>query len=161
MRTDWRTILTAAIAAGLAAAVVEMLVVLPIQGLLGASPVRVFQGIAAGALGRAALRGGLGSAGLGVCFHTLISVVAAGLYALAATRWTLLLRRPALMGILYGVPVYLVMNFVVIPLSALGFAFPNSLVLFSLSFGVHLFAFGLPIGLVCRWVMGRPPAAHP
>jgi hypothetical protein len=149
--------LVAALAAGVAAAVVEMAVVLPIQAMLGVSPELLFQSIAAGAVGkRAAFSGGLPMAALGAGFHLLISLVAAGFYAFAAGRWPILLRRPVVMGILYGVPCYLVMSFVVIPLSTLGFSFPKSPGLFALSFGTHLLAFGLPIGLVVRAVLDAP-----
>jgi hypothetical protein len=136
--------------AGLAAAVIEMVFVLPIQGKLGASPVVVFQSIASGALGKAAFAGGLSTAALGVGVHVLISLVAAAVFVFAAGRWDILLRRPFASGVCYGVAVYLVMNFVVIPLSTIGFSLPKSLGLFALSFGVHLFAFGLPIALVAR-----------
>jgi len=140
----------ASVAAGLTAAVVEMAVVLPIQAKLGATPAQVFQSIAAGAMGRAAFAGGAQAVALGVFFHTLISLVAAALFVFATDRLPVLLRRPVISGILYGVPCYVVMTFVVMPLSKIGFSMPKSLGLFSLSFGVHLFAFGLPISLVAR-----------
>ena len=150
-------IVYAAFAAGLFAAVFEMLFVLPIQWfVLHNSPVGVFQSIAYGAIGRAAFKGGLGTAGLGVFFHVLISVVAAGLYALAATRWSLLLRRPWLMGLAYGLPVYLVTSFIVLPLSKVGFGFPKDPVIWLISVSIHFVGFSLPIALVCRAVMGAP-----
>lgn len=137
---------------GVVAAIVEMMIVLPAQGALGATPARVFQGIAAGALGRAAFRQGLPAVALGVAVHLLISVVAAGLYAWAAVRWETLARRPIAWGLAYGVVVYVVMNFVVIPLSRIGFTPPPSFPLWAASFGVHLFFFGLPIALtVAIW----------
>jgi len=46
--------------------------------------------------------------------------------------------------------VYLVMTFVVLPLSAIGFRLPKSLPLWTLSFSIHLFAFAVPIALVTR-----------
>jgi hypothetical protein len=148
-------IVYAAIAAGLFAAAFEMLFVLPIQWfVLHNSPQTVFQSIAYGAIGKAAFEGGLATAGLGVFFHTLISVVAAGLYALAASRWTLLLRRPWPMGLAYGVPVYLMMTFVVAPLSKVGFSLPKDPVIWLISFSIHFIGFSIPIALVCRWVMG-------
>ncbi|HEY3950753.1 hypothetical protein [Phenylobacterium sp.] len=147
---------------GLIAAVVEMAVVLPIQAKLGASWERVFQSIAAGAVGgKTALAGGLPMALLGVFFHTLISVVAAGLYVFASDRLPVLLRRPVTMGLLYGVACYVVMTFGVIPLSKLHFALPKTPLLFSLSFGTHLVAFGLPIALAARWLLNASPAPAP
>jgi hypothetical protein len=141
--------------AGPAAAVAEMVIVLPIQARLGASPERVFQSIAYGAIGKAALHGGLQSAALGVFFHLLISVVAAGLYAAVAVRRPILLNHPVLGGILYGAACYVVMTFVVIPLSAIGFQLSKSPVLLAMSIGVHLFAFGLPLALAVTATIRR------
>jgi hypothetical protein len=156
-----KSIVTAAFAAGLFAAVFEMLLVLPVQWfVLHNSPLTVFQSIAYGAIGKAAFKNGLATVALGVFFHTLISVVAAGLYALAATRWTLLLRRPWLMGLAYGVPVYLVMTFAVVPLSKVGFGLPKDPVIWMISISIHFVGFSLPIALVCRAVMGAPPVAR-
>jgi uncharacterized membrane protein YagU involved in acid resistance len=146
---SWASLAQIAVFAGGVAAAVEMMIVLPVQGALGANPEQVFQGIAAGALGvRAAFRGGAPAAALGVAVHLVVSIVAAGLYAWAAVRWPTLARRPLIWGPLYGVACYVVMNLIVIPLSRIGFAPPPSFALWCASFGVHLFFFGLPIALV-------------
>lgn len=145
--------------AGLVAAAVEMAFVLPIQAMLGASPTIVFQSIASGALGRAAFAEGLGSAGLGLLVHILISVVAATLFVFAAIRWPVLIRRPGLSGPAFGIIVYLVMNFVVIPISAIGFHLPKSAFLGFVSFAIHLVAFGLPISLVTAAMLRREASA--
>lgn len=144
--------LRAALLAGLAGAVVEMVFVLPIQGALGNSPAVVFQSIAAGALGRAAFTGGVAAVALGVAVHLLVSLAAALVYVEAALRWPRLDRRPILGGIAFGAAVYMFMVFGVIPLSAIGFHPPRSLPLMGLSIAVHLFAFGLPIALVSTWL---------
>ena len=146
--------LPVAIAAGIAAAAIEMVFVLPIQDFLGASPLVVFQSIASGALGKAAFHEGLAAAALGLGIHLLISIVAAGLYVLGAQRWPALLRRAAVCGMAYGVLVYLIMTFVVVPLSAIGFRPPKSLILMLTSLAVHVFAFGLPISLVVSTLLG-------
>ncbi len=144
-----------ALSAGLVAAVTEMVFVLPIQHLLGNSPVVVFQGIAFGWLGKAAFKGGLSAALLGVGIHVFVSVVAAGLFAFAAQHLAFLRERPAASGMLYGIACYVVMTFIVIPLSAIGFHPPRSLFLAGLSLAIHIFAFGLPIALVANALMPR------
>ena len=154
--------LRVAIAAGIAAAAIEMVFVLPIQDFLGASPLVVFQSIASGALGKAAFQQGLAAAALGLGIHLLISIVAAGLYVLGAQRWPALLRRAAVCGMAYGVLVYLIMTFVVVPLSAIGFRPPKSLILMLTSLAVHVFAFGLPIALIVSGLLGAPlPSQNP
>ena len=143
-----------AIVAGLVAAVFEMIFVLPVQGMMGASPIVVFQSIAYGFLGKAVFSQGLYAAALGLGVHLLISLVAAALYVLAALRWEVLIRRPIVSGLIYGVIVYLVMNFAVIPMSAIGFKPPKLGLLWLVSVAIHLFAFALPIALVCRVMLG-------
>jgi len=145
-----------ALVAGVVAAVVEMVFVLPIQQVvLHNPPVVVFQSIAMGALGRAAFAGGWTSGAEGVFWRLLVSVVAAAVYATAVLRWPLLVRRPILCGVGFGVLVYVFMIFGVIPLSRIGFNMPKANVLTLISFGVHLFAFGLPIALVTRAMLRR------
>jgi hypothetical protein len=144
----WAPTLRIALGVGLAAALIEMLFVLPIQAYLGASPLVVFQSIASGALGAAAFRGGLAAAALGGAVHVLISVVAALVFVLAALRWRRLQRRPAVSAVVYGGLLYLFMTLIVIPLSAIGFRPPRSLFLMLVSIAIHMFAFALPITLL-------------
>ncbi len=147
----------ATVVAGLVAAVVEMVFVLPIQALvLHNSPEAVFQSIAMGATGRAAFVGGWASAVQGMAWHTLVSLTAAAVYGLGAMHWPVLLRRPVICGLGFGVAVYVFMIFGVIPLSKIGFTMPAANVLTLVSFAIHLFAFGLPIALVMRAIMSRP-----
>ncbi len=76
----------------------------------------VLQYVASGALGMSAFQDGTDAALLGVLFHLLISLVIAAVFILSADRIPLL-RRYAIAGV-YGVGVYFVMNYIVIPLSA-------------------------------------------
>ena len=145
------------ITAGLTAAAVEMLFVLPIQKHFGVTPAQLFQSIAMGALGPAAFQAGLYSVLLGVAVHILISLASALLFAAAMLRIAVVRRHYLIAGILYGVVVFAVMSLVVLPLSAIGFAPPKTIGLFLTSLSVHLFAFGLPIGLVCGRGLPRIP----
>jgi hypothetical protein len=146
-------LIRAALIAGLAASVIEMIFVLPIQAMLGHSPMLVFQSIASGASGTAAYSGGMGSALAGVGWHVLISLVSAGCYIAAATRLPFLLMRPLIGGLLCGVVAYAVMNWVVLPLSAIGYTPTTKPLMMLLSFSIHLFGFGLPIAYLARWQM--------
>ena len=138
--------------AGLTAAVVEMVFVLPIQAGMGHSPLLIFQSIAQGALGRAAYAGGLASAGLGVAVHLLVSFVAAAVYLWAVEREPALEDHPVAGGMIFGALVYPVMVIGVIPLSRIGFNPPPSAPLWALSFTIHVVAFGLPISLAVAWM---------
>uniref|UniRef100_UPI000B339D8E hypothetical protein n=1 Tax=Sphingomonas asaccharolytica TaxID=40681 RepID=UPI000B339D8E len=81
-----KSYLAATLVAGIAAAAIEMIFVLPIQASLGNSPGIVFQSIASGTMGKAAYIGGTPAILLGIFYHVLISLVAAGAYIAAATR---------------------------------------------------------------------------
>src|SRR5499426_2550295 len=81
-------------------------------------PMRIFQSVAGGVLGRSASQGGVKTAALGLALHFLIAFSWAAGYYVASRRIAFLTAQPVLAGMLYGEFVWLVMNFVVIPLSA-------------------------------------------
>lgn len=82
--------------------------------------VKVFQSIAVGVLGRASYDGGVPAAALGAVLHYVMATAFVAAYALAASRKPALLRRPVACGLPYGVLMYLIMNFIVMPLSRVG-----------------------------------------
>jgi hypothetical protein len=86
-------------------------------GYSWAGLVKLFQTIAVGWLGQASYEGGLAAAALGAASHLFIATIYVVVYATVARRHAALLRRPLLLGPAYGVVLYLVMNFVVLPLS--------------------------------------------
>jgi uncharacterized membrane protein YagU involved in acid resistance len=118
--------------------------------LRGTSPVRILQSVASGALGAKAFTGGAKTAALGGVFHFLIAFIVAAVYYLASRQLRLLVTQAVICGILYGVCVYLVMNFVVLPLSAISFrmSYPWPTLVGGLL--IHMFGIGLPISLVVR-----------
>jgi hypothetical protein len=87
-------------------------------GFLGMNPIEVLQYIASGAFGASAFQGGLITAAAGAGFHYLIAFVAAAVYVFAAHDLPVLRVRWLSSGFLYGAVVWGVMNFVVLPLSA-------------------------------------------
>jgi hypothetical protein len=117
-----------------------------IFGLRGSTPIRVFQGIASGWLGRASFAGGLPTALLGVLTHFFIAFAIVATYYAASRKIGLLRRQPLRYGAMYGVAVYFFMNLVVIPLSAIGavrFSWP----LFVNGILIHVFGIGIPSAL--------------
>ena len=123
----------------------------------GVSPIRIFQSIASGLLGQPAFDHGPATALLGVALHFFIAFGIVTTYFIASRPLPALARRPLLFGPLYGLAVYVVMNFVVIPLSAVaprsglppGPVLANGLL-------IHLLGVGLPTALCARWAL-RPP----
>ena len=119
-------------------------------GLKGRSPEWVLQTVASGLLGKGAFEGGAGAgaAALGALCHFFIAVTLAFIYYAASGPLDLLVRRPVLCGLLYGVIAYFVMSFVVVPLSAAPFNFPFRPGVILPGLLVHMFLIGLPIALV-------------
>lgn len=119
----------------------------------GVAPAVVFRSVAAGALGPAARDGGMKVALLGLFFHFLIALIAAAVYVIASRGIPFMNAHACLSGILFGLCVYVVMNCVVLRLSAIHLTlwpwqFPKSALIGGLL--IHMFGIGLPIALVAR-----------
>jgi hypothetical protein len=115
----------------------------------GVPPRRIFQSVAAGLLGPASVEGGAATAALGLGLHFFNALVMSAAYYLIATRWPLLRRRPVLCGAAYGLILYGVMNYVVVPLSAAGPSSKDPLWI-ALSVAAHVLLVGIPIALITR-----------
>jgi hypothetical protein len=120
----------------------------------GFAPLRLFQGIAGGLLGReAALAGGVATALLGVVLHFAIATTVVAVFYGASRRFTFLTRRPFVWGPLYGIAVYLTMNLVVLPLSALhGTGLPHAVPVLLNGVLIHIIGVGTPSALFARAV---------
>ncbi len=116
----------------------------------GTRPVRILQSVASGAFGAKAFTAGTKMALIGLVFHFLISITAAGVYFLASRQLKILISRPIICGMLYGVCVYLFMNFVVLPLSAIPFKMSYPWPSLAGGLLIHMLGIGLPIALVVR-----------
>ena len=81
-------------------------------------PTHIFQGIASGLLGSAAFRGSIATAALGAVIHYCGFFCLLGIYYLALTRFPALERRPYAYGLLYGLLTYVVIHYLILPLSA-------------------------------------------
>jgi hypothetical protein len=120
-------------------------------------PLPMLRGIAAGLLGPGARNGGLGAAALGLACHFAIALAAAAVFYAASRKITALMRHAWVAGPLYGAVVWLVMNLVVLPLSAnppKQFPSPNWIPILI----AHLTCVGLPIAWVHRAMnKSQPP----
>ena len=105
---------------------------------------RVFQSVAAGLLGKASFTGGAATAALGLALHYFIALSMSLAYYLVARRWPLLWQRTWFSGGVYGLLLYGVMNYVVVPLSAAGPSSQDPLWV-GLSIAVHVLLIGIPI----------------
>lgn len=83
----------------------------------GIAPTAIFRYIASGFLGMKSLTMGPPAIALGVLSHYAIAFIWTVLFYAASRKLLVLTRRPVICGLLYGVLVYLLMNWVVVPLS--------------------------------------------
>jgi uncharacterized membrane protein YagU involved in acid resistance len=87
-----------------------------------AKPTVILQAIAGGLLGKSAFSGGAATIELGLVLQWSMSIVIAAIFVVAA-QWRPVLKRHWIkVGLLYGIAVFIVMNYVVLPLSAVGHA---------------------------------------
>ena len=145
-RPALRTILVA----GLVAGTLDLTAACIASTLRGGSAVGVFHAIASGVLGAAAFKGGAATAALGIFLHFVIATTAAALFYAASRKWTCLTRHAVVSGLAYGIPVYLFMNQVVLPLSRISFKVARAPANIAIGLLIIMFCVGLPIALVVR-----------
>jgi len=112
-----RTIL----AGGLIAGALDITYAFVVYGPLSyqMSPVQILQSVAAGWVGHdAASARGLSTAVLGFATHFMMAIAMAAVFVLSSRRVQALNRSPLIWGFLYGLGLYAVMTYVVVPLSA-------------------------------------------
>ena len=135
---------------GVAVGVFDLLDAFIFFGRRGITPVQILHSIASGLLGRAAWKGGAPTAILGAVLHFFIATTATAVYYAASRKFKVLVDQPIVCGLAYGIPVYLVMNHVVLPLSAVPFKPPQMLGAIFTALLILMFCVGLPIALVVR-----------
>lgn len=86
--------------------------------ITGRSVQFILHTIAGGLLAKAAYSGGMRTALLGLALQEIMGVIIAAIYAVGARLMPLLHRRWIAGGLAYGVIIFFVMNYVVVPLSA-------------------------------------------
>ncbi|HEY6120818.1 MAG TPA: hypothetical protein VIV66_12730 [Pyrinomonadaceae bacterium] len=136
---------------GLVVAILDGLFAFTYYGLiLGVKPLRIFQSVAAGLLGTDSFSGGVKTFVLGLLLHLVVATCIATVFYLASLKLPILLQHAVVSGLIYGVIAYLVMKFVVTPLSAIGRRPVPRLSIFLTEMIGHAFLVGLPIALVAR-----------
>jgi len=119
-------------------------------------PYRIFQSVASGLLGPKSFEGGVKSAALGLFLHFLIAFIWAVIYYVASRRIGFMTERPVIAGLIYGEFVWVMMNCVVVPLSAIH-RWPPRFDPASIITGpiLHPVLVGLPIALAVKRAVRR------
>ena len=111
------------------------------------------RGIASGLLGAKAFQGGTATWILGLALHFFIALCAAAVYWLASRKLEFLRINFFVCGLFYGIAVFLVMNLVVLPLSAIPHAIgPFTVAGLYQGLLAHMFLVGLPISMSVRYL---------
>ncbi len=108
----------------------------------------MLRSVAAGPL-PAAKQWGLGGAAAGLAVHFALMAIMATVFILAADRIPALKRQPLIWGALYGIGLWLVMYFVVLPVR-FGAPLPHEPVAIALQLFFHIVLVGIPIALIAR-----------
>ncbi len=154
----FRSPLRAILLGGLTVGALDGLDAIIFFGLRGVGPTRIFQAIAAGLLGRDAFQGGFPTAALGVVLHYTIATAIVAVAFLIAQQLPALTTRPIAVGACYGIGVWLVMNLVVVPLSAANPAARSAPVLIN-GILIHILGVGIPAWLFAAKVPRAAPQA--
>ena len=108
------------------------------------------QYIASGVIGNAAYTGGFATALLGVILEVVMTIIIAGIFIFSADRIPLLRKNVIVGSLLYGIGVFVVMNFVVLPLSAATVSAPPPMGLLIEIIVEHMLLIGLPLGILVQ-----------
>jgi hypothetical protein len=135
--------------AGFACGVLDISAAFITWAFKGVKPYRILQGIASGLLGPGSFNGGWPTAALGLACHFFIAFSAAVVFYVASRKIAFLTRRAVVSGIIYGVLVYLVMYWIVVPLSD-AYRRPFSLSATIIAIITHMVCVGSPIALMVR-----------
>ena len=142
----WKTVLWAGLLVGtldISAAIINFL----ISG--GSDPTKIFVYIASGVFGQAAFETGGPMAWWGLFFHYLIAYIWTAFFFLIYPRFAFMSGNWILIGVLYGIFVWLMMNRVVVPLANTPkspFRLTNAIIQCLILIGM----IGLPLAFIAR-----------
>jgi hypothetical protein len=155
MKKRSREVLTAVLLGGIIAATIDIFAASIISSR---SPAYIMQVIAGGLLAEATFDGGMGTMVLGAILQWVMGVLIAAIYVVVSKFIPALRRRWILSGLAYGVVIFFVMNYVVLPLSAWKSMPHFTLVRFAANMAAMLL-FGLIVAFLCRRLsVSAPPA---
>lgn len=137
-------------------------------GMAGAAPAQILRYVASGPFGDGMSQGGAGAATIGLGVHYALMALMASAFVIVARRLPALLRRPILSGAAYGIMIYLVMYWLVVPARFERYPRLDAWSLGNALFS-HILCVGIPMALVAAWMLNKaeraaavpPTPAHP
>ena len=140
--------LRAIVTAGVVVGILDISSAFVIWWQRGVALQRGLQGIAAGLLGSKSYEGGMATAALGLALHFFIAFVVVSIFYLASRKVPFLTKQPFVSGVLYGIGVYVVMYWIVLPAAFSTFRHRLSNELLELA--IHICLIGLPTAFIVR-----------
>ena len=116
----------------------------------------ILKAIASGILGNASFEQGIEAESLGLFLQWAMSILIAAIFVITASWVNLLKRQWLAAGLAYGVVVFFVMNYVVVPLSAIG-RIPHFTALRFLANLLAMLLFGVIIAFFARAAQPNDP----
>ncbi|AWO00973.1 hypothetical protein DLD77_04280 [Chitinophaga alhagiae] len=116
----------------------------------GIPPEKVFRYIASAMYGKAAYTGGGAMIAAGVVLHFIVAVIWSAVFFIAYRYWPLLRGNKWVVGCMYGLFVWLMMNLVVVPLThvpPLTFNWEGMIT----GWVIHMLLVGIPIVWLTQW----------
>ena len=140
--------LRAIVTAGVVVGILDISSAFVIWWQRGVALQRGLQGIAAGLLGTKSYEGGMATAALGLALHFFIAFVVVSIFYLASRKVPFLMKQPFVSGVFYGIGVYIVMYWIVLPAAFSTFRHRPSNELLELA--IHICLIGLPTAFIVR-----------
>jgi len=140
--------LRAIVTAGLVVGVLDISSAFVIWWQRGVALQRGLQGIAAGLLGARSYEGEMATAGLGLALHFFVAFVVVSIFYLASRKIPFLTKQPLISGVFYGIGVYIVMYWFVLP--TVFSTFRHRLYNELLAVAIHICLIGLPTAFIVR-----------
>jgi uncharacterized membrane protein YagU involved in acid resistance len=121
---------------------------------LGLNPGQVMQYIASAVYGSDAFKGGIYTIIIGILLHFIIAFIAAAIFLYAYPKIKILRRDIIITGLVFGLGIWLFMNFLIIPLTKIQPA-PFDVMAALISASWHMVLVGLPIALIVKKSFNR------
>lgn len=144
--TSVRAALLAGIAGNIAISI-YLSIALPL--FFNISPLLLFQWDGSNIVGASAYTGGWGSAALGFFFNFIVAIGWSTLFVVAYRAVPAVRREAAVSGLLFGILVWLVMSFIIVPMGRADHPSTHFPALLN-AIVAHTLFFGLPVALVVR-----------
>jgi hypothetical protein len=122
----------------------------------GRTPERIFNYIASGVFGPAAMTGGTPMVLAGIVFHLCIAMIWTAIFFFAARQFPVLRRQILAAAVAYGIFVWIMMNKVVLPLSRVQLGGPPAWNSILIGASVLIVCIGLPAAVGAQRYFNRP-----